>query len=201
MVSYKLDKIDKIVISIIFILGAVFSFLNCLVFATDIPEGYYFVPPSGVVNVTFNWSNDHLFGYSGTSSTYYSLDNAEYIIINGDTRSFQFCFTKEFPANNVPIFGMKNLNLNGSEVINVRDTDYKYLLVTNTVSSSDFSVYKYSTGLSGVSNQLADEIGPGALWDIFDTSIPYILVVVLVGFGIYLIFRMIKGLSKGKGRI
>lgn len=40
-----------------------------------------------------------------------------------------------------------------------------------------------------------------ALWGVFGTAVPYIGVVVLVGFGFYLVRRMIKGVSKGKARI
>lgn len=50
-------------------------------------------------------------------------------------------------------------------------------------------------------NTLATTVSAEALWGVFNTAIPYISVVVLVGFGFYLIRRMIKGVSKGKTRI
>lgn len=50
-------------------------------------------------------------------------------------------------------------------------------------------------------NTLATTVSADALWGVFADAIPYISVVVLVGFGFYLIRRMIKGLSKGKAKI
>lgn len=50
-------------------------------------------------------------------------------------------------------------------------------------------------------NTLATTVSADALWGVFAQAIPYISVVVLAGFGFYLIRRMIKGLSKGKAKI
>lgn len=50
-------------------------------------------------------------------------------------------------------------------------------------------------------NTLATTVSADALWGVFADAIPYISVVVLAGFGFYLVRRMIKGLSKGKARI
>lgn len=50
-------------------------------------------------------------------------------------------------------------------------------------------------------NTLSTTVSADALWGVFGDAIPYISVVVLVGFGFYLIRRMIKGVSKGKARI
>ena len=48
---------------------------------------------------------------------------------------------------------------------------------------------------------LAGTVSSDALWGVFASAVPYIAVVVLAGFGFYLIRRMIKGLSKGKAKI
>lgn len=50
-------------------------------------------------------------------------------------------------------------------------------------------------------NTLATTVSADALWGVFGDAIPYISVVVLVGFGFYLVRRMIKGLSHGKTKI
>lgn len=50
-------------------------------------------------------------------------------------------------------------------------------------------------------NTLASTVTADALWGVFADAIPYISVVVLVGFGFFLIRRMIKGVSKGKAKI
>ena len=48
---------------------------------------------------------------------------------------------------------------------------------------------------------LSTTVSADALWGVFATAVPYISVVVLVGFGFYLVRRMIKGVSKGKAKI
>lgn len=50
-------------------------------------------------------------------------------------------------------------------------------------------------------NTLASTVTADSLWGVFADAIPYISVVVLVGFGFFLIRRMIKGVSKGKAKI
>lgn len=50
-------------------------------------------------------------------------------------------------------------------------------------------------------NTLATTVSADALWGVFADCVPYISVVVLVGFGMYEVRKMIKGLSKGKAKI
>lgn len=50
-------------------------------------------------------------------------------------------------------------------------------------------------------NTLATTVSSDALWGVFGQAVPYISVVVLVAFGLYLIRRMIKGVSKGKAKV
>lgn len=56
------------------------------------------------------------------------------------------------------------------------------------------------SGMDAAVNTLATTVSSAALWDTFASAIPYISVVVLTGFGFYLIRRMVKGLSTGKAR-
>lgn len=48
---------------------------------------------------------------------------------------------------------------------------------------------------------LSSTVNAAALWSVFNDAIPFISVVVLVGFGFYLVRRMIKGVAKGKAKI
>lgn len=48
---------------------------------------------------------------------------------------------------------------------------------------------------------LSTTVNAASLWGVFNDAIPFISVVVLAGFGFYLVRRMIKGLSKGKAKI
>lgn len=55
--------------------------------------------------------------------------------------------------------------------------------------------------MSNTVTALSTTVSADALWGVFKDAIPFIGVVVLVGFGFYLVRRMIKGVSKGKARI
>lgn len=48
---------------------------------------------------------------------------------------------------------------------------------------------------------LSTTVNAASLWGVFTSAIPFISVVVLVGFGFYLVRKMIKGLGKGKAKI
>lgn len=48
---------------------------------------------------------------------------------------------------------------------------------------------------------LSTTVSAASLWSVFNDAIPFISVVVLVGFGFFLVRRMIKGVSKGKAKI
>ena len=47
-------------------------------------------------------------------------------------------------------------------------------------------------------NLLSDFVSVANIWSVFNNSIPYILVVILVAFGTYLIFHAIREISKGR---
>lgn len=57
------------------------------------------------------------------------------------------------------------------------------------------------TGMDAAVNTLSTTVSSAALWGVFGSAVPYISVVVLTGFGFYLIRKMIKGLAKGKAKI
>ena len=48
---------------------------------------------------------------------------------------------------------------------------------------------------------LSTTVNAASLWGVFNSAVPFISVVVLVGFGFYLVRRMIRGLGKGKAKI
>lgn len=58
-----------------------------------------------------------------------------------------------------------------------------------------------TTGMANAIASLSTTVSSDALWGIFGQAIPYLGVVVLVGFGFYLVRRMIKKISKGKAGI
>lgn len=55
--------------------------------------------------------------------------------------------------------------------------------------------------MENVVTELATTVNANSLWGVFSDAIPFISVVILVGFGFYLVRRMIKGVAKGKAKI
>lgn len=55
--------------------------------------------------------------------------------------------------------------------------------------------------MSNAISTLSTTVSSDALWGVFNTAVPYIGVVVLVGFGFFLVRRMVKGISKGRAKI
>lgn len=53
-------------------------------------------------------------------------------------------------------------------------------------------------GMTSSVTGLVENVGISQLWNIFDISINYIVVVVLFAFGCYIIFRIIRKISRGK---
>lgn len=57
------------------------------------------------------------------------------------------------------------------------------------------------SGMSDAVSALTSTVSVDALWGVFTQAVPYIGIVVVAGFGFFLIRRMIKGLSTGKAKI
>lgn len=58
-----------------------------------------------------------------------------------------------------------------------------------------------STGMDNAITALSSTVSAASLWSVFTSAVPYISIVVISGFGFYLVRKMIKGLSKGKAKI
>lgn len=64
--------------------------------------------------------------------------------------------------------------------------------------SSDYVTITKRVGFDGAINTLAKNVGPVSLWEQFQLSLPFVLVVAFFGFGVFLIFGLIRKNSKGK---
>lgn len=195
---WKLDKWDKIGIASLILFFTIFVVLNTFSFGSEVPSGYIEVFKTGILDYTFNGGTDTIFGFPNTSLYYYDLTGTDYIILNGSTNNLSIAFTKEMPGPDVEIFSYERILVDGSTTFNLSDSDFKYLVVTNTNVNTDFSVYKSFDGFSDVSSMLVSSVGFDIIFDTFIIAIPYILIVVLVAFGIYLISHAIREISKGR---
>lgn len=93
--------------------------------------------------------------------------------------------------------------VNGSYhvIINSNDFDYFYFDFGNLAYgvSTSYTINKYKlSNMNNAVDNLVENVGPNAIWSIFDISINYIFIVVLAAFGIFIIGLVIRKITKGK---
>lgn len=81
--------------------------------------------------------------------------------------------------------------------------DYLILCVSTLYYVGDFNANYINLtyngrGLANVASDLAQNVGVSQLYGVFESGVDFIGVVVLVAFGLFLVFLLIKKISKGK---
>lgn len=109
-----------------------------------------------------------------------------------------------FQSSEVPEIGvdytlLANIN-SGTSYTFTAASDYVCIFsVSGNVNILNLiKVYEMPSGMSNSIDTLVDNVGVDSIWGIFEIAIDYIWVVVLVAFGIFIITRLIKKLSRGK---
>lgn len=190
----NLDKIDKIIIATVFIVAAILS----PVFAdTDEMEE---VTISIAQNVSFNADTD-VFITSTNQTGYFSIEPGyKYIIKHtSGTQSRYLGVSGDVPEVGNPVTFIHLLT--PGETFEFSSSIYGGLYFDYT---SRVGVEVYRQPLNGMDDSifnLTQFVSTDNIWETFNFAIPYILVIVLAVFGLYIIKRLIIGLSKGKGRI
>lgn len=199
MGCFKFDKLDKIVIALTFILVTIFSIFNCFCFASEnIDLEYYYNIIADDTTNTFVSSSD------GSCIGFFAEKGYRYTIKAVDDFSFSriIVSSSSEPAIGVSLDVLFITLLNSGDYFSYSANEDVYITISKNVASNKLVVEReLLSGLDKTIEKLVDNVGLQSLWSVFNTSVPYVLVVVVVAFGIYLIFRMIKGLSKGKGRL
>lgn len=197
-----MDFYDKLFISITFIIVTIVAIFNTFCFAyssVDVVRtddlffniydynfqsgnrnGFYFETIPGnryQVNLTFNVSPNYI---TASCSQQPSVGVTGSLLINDNVEGTSY--THEFVA-----------------------TDNYYFCYIGGTSTTDFlSIQVFDTTSNGMYDSvtaLVDGVGPSNLWGTFESSIPYIGVVVLASFGFYWIIHTIKEVSKGKEKM
>lgn len=105
----------------------------------------------------------------------------------------------DIPAVGVSYNFIAELNAGNSFTYVAND---EYLAIFSLSANVDLlnliKVYELPSGMSDSVDSLVSNVGIDSIWNIFDISINYIVVVVLFAFGCYIIFRIIKKISRGK---
>lgn len=205
---WKLDKIDKIVIAFTFIVVTMFSIFNCFSYAStevlldsNVLEGY-----------SYDSTLDSIQVNTTTTMKYWRLNPySDYIVISNidnSPRRLRILNTLEVNKSGAGVYDFI-IQPNSSVTLDLKEYQgYKDLFLYTSAPNSEVSmffnidVYEFvDSGFNAAIKNLANNVGIFSLWNTFEFIFPFALIVVVVAFGIYLIIRMIKGLSKGKGRL
>lgn len=203
---WALDKWDKIGISIILITFAIFSISSC--FATSL---------SGWVENNLSFQNGVLVSSSNYKGWYIKLEEYSNYTFTAVENFFpsnpgfdvviNLVKCSSEPSEGVSAELITSVSLKYDETINFNLTTQKgdyWLLVTfdgayfNLATIDSFTLVK-NQSMSSAIQVLANNLTPSDLWDKFKIAVPYISVVVLVSFGFFLIFHIVRNISKGRG--
>lgn len=187
--SWKLDKWDKIGIASLIVFFTIFVVLNTFSFGA---KNVSLIRIDGL-----GLSGNTLKSTANRTGVYFSVvEGATYTISNNATGQPVLCFLNEIPSEGVQIIpGV--VRLNGSYTF-VAKSSYNYIYVQGDIDSFNISVTQDSTSMKISLLKLSSSLSFSDLWGVFRNCIPYVLVVVLVSFGIYLISHAIREISKGR---
>lgn len=208
---WKLDKWDKIGIASLIVFFTIFVVLNTFSFGADS------ISFNSLDNAVVNVSLNKIVESTGGKILYAPLQkNSKY--------SFQFSVGSASlePQRQITVRICKASEVSiGSTVVvlstaiiddNSKDFTYEfntfsdgnYFLVISlsgawftTLPNDVFKLYNINGNYNNVISDLVDNVSFN-LWNVFNNGIPFILVVVLVSFGFYLIIHAIKEVSKGR---
>lgn len=136
---------------------------------------------------------------------YFELDN-DYIynIDFYNCSNFRYAFSNSVELGST-IFDFHDLGNLDSYHLSIDPSSYSYLYFDFSNADSDSFNYNisksYKYDFSFVINSLVEKVGINNIFDTFEISLPYVFVVVISGFGFYLIFHNIKELSKGREKM
>lgn len=196
--KWKFDKVDKIFIAFISAFVAVFCVIETFCFA-DSSVDFFVYNGYGISNSTVV-SLDPQFSYAAT-----------FEVIKGHTYSVSFDTSKQpvacyYISDVVPVVGESASRVVPDSTSSFTFTsDYSGAAVflyswTNDFTSS-LKITDVTIGYNSIISSLVDNVGISNFWNIFENSVPYILVVTVFSLGFFLIITSIKGVSKGKGRL
>lgn len=185
---WKFDQID-----LFFLVFILFIMLSVVTFA-DV-ETLEFDGVSSV-SITTNYN----YFVSGGRTAYLKLDKGYRYTVSVLSSSYRYAFSNDVPAPDV-LFYNSSVMRTSSPVSIIADDNFTYLFFDVSVGADSLDNFvitrEYIPSYSGVNNLLVENVGVSQFWDIFTLSIPFILIVVIVVFGFFIIRRLTKKESKG----
>lgn len=196
---WKLDKWDKIGIASLIVFFTIFVVLNTFSFGAEVPSDFYKLD-------YFDVYKDLIFDYTGLVKTSnnaniykYKLKNGNnYILLNGSYfYNYVLTNTDDISLDYVFTDKVSTVESSGSQIYIYNSDNFDYLYIT-FYEDNFVDVYTNANGMTDAISSMIDFVSVDAFWSVFNKAIPYILIVVLVAFGIYLITHAIREISKGR---
>lgn len=202
---WKFDKIDKIVISFIFIIITFLCVFNCYTFAST--------------KLELSYLNDRWVQYSDNGTTVKIVNSkgnklAFIRLAKGVTYNFRvdpasdFIYTfaiSESPSIDVgtQLKYVRDINKNPSNnnftYTVTSDNEYMVIYASTQKPNYDFiDITIQSSSMTSALNFLVNNVGINQIWLSFEKIIPYLSIVILVSFGVWLIKHNIIEHSKGR---
>lgn len=193
----KLDKYDRMFIAFIFVVVTIVSICNCC-FADEGSEEVYFSSVEGV----FISGTDHTLKTSSTATLYYIELDENYIYHISITASagYRLGFSNSIDLGTQ----VYNYQASGSGkdiemTVDASTMNYLFFDISSDVPFTTYTITKtLKTGFSTSVDSLVQNVGVNQLWGVFENGIDFVGVVVLCAFGFFLVFLLIKKLTKGK---
>lgn len=202
---WRLDKFDKIVISLIFIVLSMFSIFNCFSFASISLELSY-LSDSWVRFTGENFNIIKIVDSPGNKLAYIRLSKGvtyNFRTVPGSSFSYVFAVA-ESPSINAgsQLKYVRDLNTSTNNNFDYTVTsDNEYMVIyasTPNVNYDYVDISVVSTSMASSLNLLINNVGFSQLWSVFEFSLPWVLVVVLFVFGWWFFAHWIKELGKGR---
>lgn len=191
-----MDFYDKLFTSVLCVIVTVFCCFNVFCFA----ESYSYIDVQPVYVENLRPLNSVLSFSEPTYGYSFQLQAGSTYRVTADRSEIYYCFLSEFPVEGLSASSLK-FNEPGSFEF-VADSDSSLYFYNYSSSPQAINYLKVQkvvpSGISTAVESLVDNVGVNSIWNTFEIALPYVGVVVIAGFGFYLIFHNIKEISNGK---
>lgn len=194
---FKLDKYDKYFVAFILVVLVVFN-IGSFVFAyeeEDVQPTYL----SGIVATensnSFSSNSNYAINYIKVEKGYkYTIE-----IIAPVQGNRLIVGSSSAPAVNVNYDILYSGFTSGSYTYVANNDNYLFITLSPNISVANlkFTRIRLDSQETAV-DDLVNNVGVNQLWGVFENGIDFVGVVVLVGFGLFLVILLIKKMSKGK---
>lgn len=194
----KLDKYDRMFIAFMFVIVTFVSIGKCFA-VEDIPEDYNLIPKNILISDAYVIGNNIT---STANANIYYIDISNFdSVLYFNTKALKYFVTDSIDYNigDTITSSVYIIEANNDGIyIDTSSLSEKYIVFSFYVDNVVEVYGKNYSGMTDGVTGLVDNVGFNQLWGVFENGVDFIGVVVLVAFGLFLVFLLIKKITKGK---